>query len=97
MLTINEWEDHVDSMWRGKDDLRGRFIAAVGLGGETGEVLELLKKDVRDYRLIRDDLILELGDLLFYLTKVAHQHSISLDEVMAGNVDKLRSRYAESV
>lgn len=50
---------------------RDLFIAGCGLIGETGEIVELLKKRVRDGVLDREKLLLELGDALFYLTRLA--------------------------
>jgi hypothetical protein len=43
------------------------YIMAVGLGGETGEVLEVLKKSVRDGKSpeLKQNLTLELGDALY--------------------------------
>lgn len=70
--------------------------AALGLAGEAGEVVELVKKaryhdkpySVKD---IRD----ELGDVLFYLTWMASCHSLTLSEIMEANVEKLKRRYPE--
>jgi NTP pyrophosphatase (non-canonical NTP hydrolase) len=75
--------------------LRELFIMAVGIGGEAGEVQELLKKHVRDGREIRDDLLLELGDVLHYLTRIAHQFGFTLDQVMTANRDKIEARHAK--
>jgi NTP pyrophosphatase (non-canonical NTP hydrolase) len=74
--------------------LRDLFIMATGLGGEAGEVLEKLKKWIRDGNFDRDDVKKELGDLLYYVTKTAGRCGLTLDEVMAGNVAKLESRAA---
>lgn len=77
------------------DALRELFIMAVGIGGETGEVQELLKKHVRDGREIHDDLLLELGDVLHYLTRIAHQFGFSLEQVMVANREKIERRHAK--
>lgn len=70
--------------------------AALGLAGEAGEVVELVKKALyhgKPYSRgsIRD----ELGDVLFYLTWLASRHTISLSEIMEANVEKLKRRYPE--
>lgn len=75
-------------------ELRDLFIMATGLGGETGEVLEKLKKWIRDGNFDRDAMKKELGDQLYYLTKTAGRCGLTLDEIMAGNVAKLESRAA---
>ena len=66
-----------------------------GLGGETGEVLEVLKKIIRDGKFDRAHLVEELGDVLYYLTMVSTYYKISLEEVMFGNVSKCNKRYGK--
>lgn len=48
------------------------FVACAGLIGETGEIAEHVKKHVRDGVLDREKLRLELGDVMFYLTRLTH-------------------------
>lgn len=71
--------------------------AALGLPGEVGEVLELIKKDRRvgEYHqpLDREKFMAECGDVLFYLTRLAYKNGISLKEVANFNVDKLTKRH----
>lgn len=71
--------------------------AALGLPGEVGEVLELIKKDRRvgEYRqpLDREKFMAECGDVLFYLCRVAYKNGVSLKEVADFNVEKLNKRH----
>jgi NTP pyrophosphatase (non-canonical NTP hydrolase) len=60
--------------------------ALLGLAGEWGEVMRCLPGQIAE---VRD----ELGDMLYYLTMLAHEHGLTLDEVMTRNVEKLRERY----
>lgn len=93
-MTKEDYQGWVKKMWRGDfADLRNRFIMTAGLGGETGEVLELLKKEVRDDKEIHDDLLLELGDVLYYLTMITISHGFNLEDVIYANVKKLTERY----
>ena len=62
------------------------------VGGESGEVLELLKKHVRDGKAPGKSLLLELGDLLYYLTRVGQEYGYNLPEIMSANIEKLRER-----
>ena len=80
---------------REQNELRELYIMGLGIGGEAGEVQELLKKHVRDDREIVDDLLLELGDVLHYLTRIASQFGITLEEVMAANHEKIERRHAK--
>jgi NTP pyrophosphatase (non-canonical NTP hydrolase) len=70
----------------------------LGLSGETGEVLELVKKswrkegpqwaDVVDVDKLRD----ELGDVLWYVTRCLHVLDVSLADAMVLNMRKLEKR-----
>lgn len=98
LATYQKW---VWSKWSNRSeknaalDLRDRFIMTVGLGGETGEVLEILKKAERDGKLDKEHLTEELGDVLYYLTMICSANDITLQEVMDANVEKLNKRYAD--
>jgi NTP pyrophosphatase (non-canonical NTP hydrolase) len=70
---------------------------SLGLAGETGEVLEKIKKIFRDKdgKFSKEDLdllTLELGDILWYLSQVASELGIKLDDVAVKNIEKLYSR-----
>jgi len=73
------------------------MIYSMGLAGESGEVIEKLKKAMRDRggELTEDDrqsLKKELGDVLWYLSELARKIGLSLEEVAALNIEKLASR-----
>jgi NTP pyrophosphatase (non-canonical NTP hydrolase) len=69
-------------------------IAAMGLAGECGEVMEHLKKHYRDGKVPGEALKLELGDLLHYLTVIAMAYGWTLDDLAIANMHKLNARYA---
>ena len=98
-MTPNEFQEWVRSKWKSKRGeeftLRDDFIMTVGLGGETGEVLEILKKNVRDGKLDKTHLTEELGDVLYYLTMIAARHEIRLSDIIDANVIKLNERYKD--
>ena len=70
---------------------------AIGLSGETGEVMEKLKKILRDLE-IKDnsekikDLKKELGDIIWYLSQLSTELGFSLQEIAEENIQKLQSR-----
>lgn len=74
------------------DEMRSNYIMTAGLAGETGEVIELLKKKVRDGKYKPMDLAHELGDVLYYLTRIALEHGFTLDQIQDMNVEKLKLR-----
>ena len=70
--------------------------AAAGLAEEAGEVLGLVRKHLyMGHPLDRDHVQVELGDALWCLAAVATSAGISLEEVAAANVEKLRRRYPD--
>lgn len=77
----------------------GYMEKALGLAGETGEVLEKIKKMIRDKNGVFSptpediaELKKELGDVLWYLSALAFYNGIDLDDVARANLDKLRNR-----
>ena len=70
--------------------------AVYGLNGESGEVIDLLKKhEFQGHDLDRDKLIDEAGDVAWYLALLASALGVSLEEIMQKNVDKLKKRYPD--
>ena len=68
---------------------------ALGLCGEAGEVAEKVKKIVRgDDRLnnVTSNIVMELGDVLWYVSALADDLGITLEQVAQWNVDKLQRR-----
>jgi NTP pyrophosphatase (non-canonical NTP hydrolase) len=69
--------------------------AAMGLAGEAGEVIDALKKHLyQGHDIDPDEIVEELGDVLFYWTWLAVLlFGFDRAEVMLRNMDKLRNRY----
>jgi NTP pyrophosphatase (non-canonical NTP hydrolase) len=69
----------------------------LGLAGESGEVVNKIKKIIRDNNgklnnEIRGDVEKELGDVLWYLTQLATELGLSLEKIAHKNLEKLYSR-----
>lgn len=69
----------------------------LGLSGEAGEVAEKIKKVIRDKNNIINDetremIKKELGDVLWYVSQLATELNLSLDDVAEKNIEKLYSR-----
>ena len=69
----------------------------LGLCGETGEVAEKVKKQVRDGVFNRHEVAKELGDVLWYLANICNDIGYNLDEIADLNLTKLRGRMARNV
>lgn len=69
---------------------------ALGLGGESGEVLDDIKK--REYHgrdISIEHTAEELGDVLWYVANLATQLGYSLEDIVEYNVHKLKNRYPD--
>ena len=64
----------------------------LGLVGEAGEVAEKIKKYFRDEDYSKEDIVKELGDVLFYVTALANHIGSDLQTVMNTNISKLQDR-----
>ena len=71
--------------------------AAVGISAEGGEFMEIVKKMVFQGKPWNDDnrehLIIELGDVMWYVMQACAALDVSIEDVVAGNVEKLKKRY----
>jgi NTP pyrophosphatase (non-canonical NTP hydrolase) len=65
----------------------------LGLVGEAGEVAEKIKKLIRDSsRFQNEEIMKELGDVVFYATALANIYGKGLQEVLELNIAKLDDR-----
>jgi NTP pyrophosphatase (non-canonical NTP hydrolase) len=83
------------------DDRFRVVYPALGLASEAGEVCGKIKKVLRDgagdfAKAPLPALADELGDVLWYVAVLAADLGLSLDEIAARNLDKLRSRSTRS-
>lgn len=68
----------------------------MGMSGESGEALDLVKKYLfQGHELDRDHLARELGDVLWYVSTCAVGLGMTLEEVMSMNITKLSARYPD--
>lgn len=71
-----------------------KLLLAVGLGGETGEVLDIIKKEHRDNKPVDiKHLEEEIGDVMWYVANLCTIYGLSLEEVIQNNIKKLKERY----
>jgi NTP pyrophosphatase (non-canonical NTP hydrolase) len=67
---------------------------AIGLAGEAGECADAIKKHVfHQQPLDTNKACNELGDVLWYVAALCKCLNITLSEVMAANIEKLKARY----
>ena len=95
-MTFNEYQDlaQTTAVYPSTYSI---IYPALGLAGETGEVVEKVKKLLRDSNTVPDEAFVEnvkkeLGDVLWYVAILARDLGIKLDDVAQANYQKLKDR-----
>lgn len=84
---------------KGSGVLSVRFMDKVlGLLGESGEFADKIKKILRDKdaklsEADRQELVKELGDVLWYVAVLSHYLNTSFDQLATNNISKLAKRH----
>ena len=74
---------------------REKEYLMLGLMNEAGEVGGAYKKEIRD-RVDNTELIIdELGDVLWYLQRLADVYGLTISQLMVNNMDKLFNRMSK--
>ncbi|MFM9028585.1 MAG: nucleoside triphosphate pyrophosphohydrolase family protein [Bacteroidota bacterium] len=74
----------------------------LGLASEAGEVAGKLKKIIRDNNFEigdkeKEQIVAELGDVLWYLSQLALELDVTLSHVATKNIEKLNDRVSRNV
>ena len=73
------------------------LTAALGLGAESGEFTEVVKKIILQGKPYNEDNVFhmkrELGDICWYIAHACMALDTTFDEIIEMNVDKLKKRY----
>ena len=96
-MTINEYQKLAMTTLNPELDQKDVLINGVmGLCGESGEAIDIVKKWLaQGHELDREKLAKELGDICWYLAETATALGLSLEDIMAANIEKLKRRYPE--
>ena len=89
--------DRIGDLDRQGANIERLLTAGIGINAEGGEFLEIIKKMVFQGKPWNEDnrehLIIELGDIMWYVAQATMALDISFDEVIETNVNKLKKRY----
>ena len=98
-MKANEYQEQAEAtnLVTGENALT---YAALGLVGEAGEIANKAKKIIRDDNNIVTDekraaIKKEIGDVLWYVSRICSELGFTLEEVMEQNLAKLSKRQAE--
>ena len=93
----NSFIDSLQLLDKQGSNINRLTTAAVGISAEGGEFMEIVKKMVFQGKPWdehnREHLIIELGDVMWYVAQACMALEVSFDDVVAGNVEKLKKRY----
>ena len=96
-MTINEYQKLAMTTLNpalSKEDVLVNGV--MGLCGESGEAIDIVKKWLaQGHELDREKLAKELGDICWYLAETATALDLSLEDIMAANIEKLKQRYPD--
>ena len=89
--------DRMGALDREGANIERLATAGIGLAAESGEFLEIVKKMVFQGKpwsdSNREHLIIELGDVLWYVAQACMALGVDFEEVLEINVKKLEKRY----
>ena len=91
-MEFNEYQQAANRTLYGNEQVLTN--CALGLAGETGQVVDLVKKyTFHGKDLDHDAIVKEMGDVLWYLSQIAQWADIDFDEVAQANIKRLNGRY----
>ena len=94
-----DFADRIGELDREGANIERLLTAGVGINAEGGEFLEIIKKMVFQGKPWNEDnrehLIIELGDIMWYVAQATQALEISMEEVLDTNIRKLSKRYPE--
>lgn len=96
-MQLNEYQTEAMKMLNpGLNQKEILVNALMGLCGESGEAIDILKKHLfQGHDLDRTKIIKELGDVAWYLAEAAMGLGVTLESICQGNLDKLHARYPQ--
>jgi len=95
-MQISDYESQAMRTARVEDDKEAQVLAVLALCGEAGELANLVKKKFAYKKPItRDQIGDELGDVLWYVARVAQAYGLSLESVAHMNLVKLKKRFPD--
>ncbi len=96
-MNINEYQKLAMRTLNPKIEKKELILnASMGLCGESGEVIDLVKKHLfQGHDLDEKVLIKELGDVAWYLAEAATALNVNLSEILEKNIKKLENRFPD--
>lgn len=95
-MTVKEYQVLATRTMSNDLDTQSTILHALhGMAGEVGEIHSIYQKEYQGHPINEDELIKEVGDLLWFIAEFCSVQQISLEHVMRENIEKLKKRYPE--
>ena len=98
-MTGNEYQALAQRTARKGLNVRDKLTnGVIGMCGESGECADAVKKWLfqgHSWTEMKEKLIEECGDVLWYVAETASALGLDLDEIMRLNIEKLQKRYKD--
>ena len=96
-MELNEYQEYCRRTQRKELPVWAiREHALFGLASEVGEIHGLYQKVHQGHVLDEQELLLECGDLMWFLCELLDVNGWTLEEVAKANIEKLRIRYKKT-
>lgn len=96
-MTINEYQQNaLRTEAEGNHTYPRLLNGLMGLNGEAGEAIDILKKHLfQGHDLDKEHIAKELGDVAWYLAVSADAIGYKLEDILQMNINKLKQRYPQ--
>ena len=93
----NEYQEATKRTWKPTSNIHFDMLyLAAGLASEAGEVVGLIKKHTMHGKVLSvNDVEEELGDTLWYASRLAGMLGLDLSHIMKVNIEKLDARHGD--
>ena len=101
-MSTKHFHEFVESLRNNTESIRNNLTdqkielwhSATGIAGESGELLDIVKKIVAyDKPLDKDKLLDEAGDVIHYVAQLLNVLGLTIDDAIDNNKTKLKKRY----
>lgn len=91
-MEFNEYQQAANRTLYGNEQILTN--CALGLAGESGQLIDLIKNyTFKGKELDREEMVKEMGDVLWYLSQIAQWADVSFEDVAKTNIAALNKRY----
>ena len=95
-MDINDYQAKAAETFQFDKSSEAVTISLLGLSGEVGELSTEYKKKIRDgdsYKIFKEKIVEEMGDIMWYLSSIATHEGIEFSEILKKSIEKINDRW----